>query len=430
MGTFFASYPSLTASANPSVGPNGQPIPGDSTLVAGENPSGNQQPLQTDSSGSLLVTISTEPTTPLNVNLTEVGGAAVTLGQKTSAVSIPVVIASDDTVAISATALPLPTGAATAMNQASEITELTTIVANQTNGTQTTQISGTVPLPTGAATSANQTNATQKTQIVDGSGNVIASTSNALDVAIQGTVPISGPVSVTQGTSPWVDNISQFGGSNVVTGTGASGAGIPRVTVSNDSNVIVSQGTAASLNATVVQATGTNLHVVTDTGSTTTVTQGTAANLNATVVQTTASNLNAAVVGTGTAGTPNAGVVTIQGISGGTAIPISGTVTSTPGSAIANPPVQNIYSSTNITTGAYVQLVASTTHTTNTIHIFDSSGQAMILGVGASGSEVIQLYVPPGGDTYTLDIPSGSRIAYKALSANAVSGYLLMSFLQ
>jgi hypothetical protein len=39
-----------------------------------------------------------------------------------------------------------------------------------------------LPLPTGAATSANQTNATQKTQIVDGSGNVIASTSNNLDV--------------------------------------------------------------------------------------------------------------------------------------------------------------------------------------------------------------------------------------------------------
>ena len=39
-----------------------------------------------------------------------------------------------------------------------------------------------LPLPTGAATSANQTNASQKTQIVDGSGNVIASTTNALNV--------------------------------------------------------------------------------------------------------------------------------------------------------------------------------------------------------------------------------------------------------
>lgn len=38
------------------------------------------------------------------------------------------------------------------------------------------------PLPTGAATSANQTNGAQKSQIVDGSGNVIASTSNNLNV--------------------------------------------------------------------------------------------------------------------------------------------------------------------------------------------------------------------------------------------------------
>ena len=42
---------------------------------------------------------------------------------------------------------------------------------------------------------------------------------------------------VTQGTSPWVDNITQFGGNAVQTGTGGSGAGIPRVTVSSDSSV-------------------------------------------------------------------------------------------------------------------------------------------------------------------------------------------------
>lgn len=75
--------------------------------------------------------------------------------------------------------VPLPTGAATAANQVLEIADLDQIVtnttglatestlnavgsvvsgieANQTNGTQVTQISGTVPLPSGAATAANQ----------------------------------------------------------------------------------------------------------------------------------------------------------------------------------------------------------------------------------------------------------------------------------
>lgn len=51
---------------------------------------------------------------------------------------------------------------------------------------------------------------------------------------------------VVQGTSPWVENISQFGGSNVATGTGVSGSGIPRVTVANDSKVIAWDGTNTS----------------------------------------------------------------------------------------------------------------------------------------------------------------------------------------
>lgn len=55
-------------------------------------------------------------------------------------------------------------------------------------------------------------------------------------------------------------------------------------------------------NFTVVQPTGTNLHAVLDTTSTTAVTQATAA------------NLNAAVVGTGTAGAAAGGVLTIQGV--------------------------------------------------------------------------------------------------------------------
>lgn len=55
------------------------------------------------------------------------------------------------------------------------------------------------------------------------------------------TQPVSGTVAATQSTSPWVDNVSQFGGSNVVTGTGAGGAGIPRVTISNDSSLAANQ---------------------------------------------------------------------------------------------------------------------------------------------------------------------------------------------
>ena len=61
-------------------------------------------------------------------------------------------------------------------------------------------------------------------------------------------------------------NISQFGGSNVVTGTGTSGAGIPRVTVANDSTVILGAGAATigsiantGFNVTGTLPAGTNL---------------------------------------------------------------------------------------------------------------------------------------------------------------------------
>lgn len=102
---------------------------------------------------------------------------------------------------------------------------------------------------------------------------------------------------------------------------------------------------------------------------------------------------------------------------------------STVGTAKSNAPVYNVYSGTNITTSAYVQLVASTTSTTNKVQIFDTSGQSMILATGGAGSEVDQVYVPAGGDVFTLQIPAGTRVAYKALTGNATAGYLIINFL-
>lgn len=58
----------------------------------------------------------------------------------------------------------------------------------------------------------------------------------------QGTQPVSGTVTTTPPSNASA-NVAQFGASNVVTGTGAGGAGIPRVTVSSDSNVVVTPPT-------------------------------------------------------------------------------------------------------------------------------------------------------------------------------------------
>jgi hypothetical protein len=60
-----------------------------------------------------------------------------------------------------------------------------TVTANQGGVWDIRNVSGTVALPTGAATSTKQSDGSQKTQVVDGSGNVISSTSNALDVNLK-----------------------------------------------------------------------------------------------------------------------------------------------------------------------------------------------------------------------------------------------------
>lgn len=62
------------------------------------------------------------------------------------------------------------------------------------------------------------------------------------------TVPVSGTVSTTPPSNAST-NVTQYGGTNVVTGTGTSGAGIPRVTVASDSSLTANQGTAASSTA-------------------------------------------------------------------------------------------------------------------------------------------------------------------------------------
>lgn len=88
----------------------------------------------------------------------------------------------------------------------------------------------------------------------------------------------------------------------------------------------------------------------------------------------------------------------------------------------------NDYTSTSVTTSAYVQLTASTASIVNKIEIFDSSGEALILAVGGAGSEVDQLYIFPGGNgPVDLYIPASSRISVKAKTATASAGFLAIN---
>lgn len=140
--------PSGGGSSNASVGLNGSTAPSSSTEVAGINPSGNQQPLQTDANGALITTPATG--------------------------SVQHVIVDSSA---------LPTGASTSANQTTANTALTLIAANQTNGTQVVSVSNfPATQPVSGTVTANQGTAGATAWKVDGSGV---------------TQPISGTVSVS-----------------------------------------------------------------------------------------------------------------------------------------------------------------------------------------------------------------------------------------
>lgn len=90
---------------------------------------------------------------------------------------------------------------------------------------------------------------------------------------------------------------------------------------------------------------------------------------------------------------------------------------------------RNDYSSTNVTTAAYVELVASLASNVSMIDIYDSSGEFFVLAVGEAGSESDVIYIPQGGNgRIFLTLSAGQRVSIKAVSANATVGDLLINF--
>lgn len=110
-----------------------------------------------------------------------------------------------------------------------------------------------------------------------------------------GTLTVSGTVTANQGGAPWSQNVTQFGGVNVSTGTGASGTGIPRVTVSNDSNILSTQSGTWSVRTqdgagTALTSTGSALDVNLKTSSITLPVSLTSTTITGTVAVTQSTN--------------------------------------------------------------------------------------------------------------------------------------------
>lgn len=93
--------------------------------------------------------------------------------------------------------------------------------------------------------------------------------------------------------------------------------------------------------------------------------------------------------------------------------------------------VRNAYASTAVTTGAWVELISSTSGVVNGVFIFDSSGQTLELGTGAAASEAHLIYVVPGGPGYIpLKIATSTRVSIRAVTATASVGEFDGEFMQ
>jgi hypothetical protein len=87
------------------------------------------------------------------------------------------------------------------------------------------------------------------------------------------------------------------------------------------------------------------------------------------------------------------------------------------------------YSSTNVTTSAWVQVTASLPANISHIEVFDSSGQTMQLGTGLSGQEVALPFTNfPGGISSNVNLYYQSRIVIEAISGTASSGTLIINY--
>lgn len=309
---------------------------------------------------------------------------------------------------------------------------------------------------TDSVTIAGSISVSPDVNLHDGSANPITSqvsgSQRALDVGVNvGGVQVD-PRAIRALTSSDVVTANQGGTWNItnISGTvslptgAATEAKQPGLGTAGtaSSDVITVQG-IASMVALKVDGSAVTQPV----SGTVTVQQATAANLNATVTGTVAATQSGTwTVEPGNTPNTNPWLVTLnQGgnsatVTASNALKVDGSAVTQPVSIASLPAgggrstvllYTNNYASVNVTTSAYVQVVASTTGDINRLYIADTSGSAIILAVGGAGSEVDKLYIGPGGNEapYELNIPSGSRIAIKALDVNATSGRIIITAL-
>ncbi len=88
------------------------------------------------------------------------------------------------------------------------------------------------------------------------------------------------------------------------------------------------------------------------------------------------------------------------------------------------------YSSTNVSTSAYTQLIASTVANCGRLEITDTSGKILKIAKGASGSEQDICTVAISGTVVIpYYLPLGTRLSIIAVDSTATTGYNCVSLI-
>ena len=213
-------------------------------------------------------------------------------------------------------------------------------------------------------------------------------------------------------------NVAQFGGTNISTGTGAGGTGIPRVTVSNDSTVGLVAGSAIVGKVGIDQTTAgtTNAVSLAQIGTGTVATSGTGVQKVGIV-----GNAGATVDKTA-AGAASTNSVQIEGVASGTAVPISAASGSIASGAIASGALASgsvasgAFASGSISAGAIAAGASAgdpCTFGTKSNYALSTNATALTQIIAASGSTKVYIcsiaVVAAGASAFNLNYGTGSN---------------------
>lgn len=264
MANFYATYPASAPSSISVATVQGEGTPGSQTggvLTVQGDPSGTPIPISGNITASSASVAPTGMAVPADADYVGMNVSGTLTGMTGTSSGLNVVVNA---------AIPAGANVIGAVTQSGAWA----VSGTGTAGTAATGVvtvqgiaSGTAVSVSGTGTAGTAASGVVTVQGIASGTAVSVSGTGTAGTAASGVVTIQG---IASGTAVKVDpsggtgavNVTQFGGNAVVTGTGASGNGIPRVTVSNDSSLAsvttVSTVTAVTAITNALPA-GTNL---------------------------------------------------------------------------------------------------------------------------------------------------------------------------